>query len=190
MNTNNLQLMLYSSLFILLTSSFSYAAEPEVKAPTQVIYSLFSGTITLDKDQLILHHCTLGKDLYLLEFNHAQDEKRIRTLLQQEPNFWLNLRASAYLKNEKRYLSVDGIAEIHPKESCHLSKLLSDLNKSSNIKLTNRKWLTTLYWIPILPFQYPYNHYLAPPSSWLQQYNPLQYHLMMNQGPQTGVSSY
>ncbi|NNH00916.1 hypothetical protein [Acinetobacter sp. ANC 5414] len=130
MNTNNLQHMLYCSLFILLISSFSYAAEPEVKAPTQVIYSLFSGTIILDKDQLILHHCTLGKDPYLLEFNHAQDEKRIRTLLQQEPNFWLNLRASAYFKNEQRYLKVDGISELHLKESCHLSKLLSDLNKS------------------------------------------------------------
>jgi hypothetical protein len=54
---------------------------------------------------------------------------------------------------------------VHLKESCHLSKLLSDLNKSSNIKLTNREWLTTLYWIPTLPFQYPYNPDLAPPSS-------------------------
>ncbi|NNH26790.1 hypothetical protein [Acinetobacter terrestris] len=139
MNTNDLARMLYFSLLILLISPFTYAAEPEPKAPTQVIYSLFSGTITQDKDQLILHHCTLAKDPYLLEFNHAQDEKRIRSLLQQEPNFWLNLRASAYLKNEKRYLTVDGIAEIHPKESCHLSKMLFDLNKSSNLKLTNRE---------------------------------------------------
>ena len=139
MNPNNLQRMLYPSMLILFTSCFAYAAEPEVKARTQVIYSLFSGTITQDKDQLILHHCTLAKDPYLLEFNHTQDEKQIHTLLQQDPIFWLNLRASASLKNEKRYLSVDGIAEIHPKESCHLSKLLSDLNKSSNIKLTDRE---------------------------------------------------
>ncbi|WP_425915397.1 hypothetical protein [Acinetobacter sp. TSRC1-2] len=139
MKINSLQRMLYSSLLILFISSFTYAAESGVKAPTQVIYSLFSGTITQDKGQLILHHCTLGKDPYLLEFYHAQDEKRIRTLLQQEPIFWLNLRASAYLKTEKRYLSVDGIAEIHPKESCHLSDLLSDLDKLPKTKLTNRE---------------------------------------------------
>ncbi|OAL78548.1 hypothetical protein AY606_09055 [Acinetobacter sp. SFB] len=139
MKTNHLYRMLYYSLLILFISSFSFAEKSEMKAQSPTIYSLFSGTITLDKDQLILHHCTLSKEPYLLEFNHAQDEKRIRTLLQQEPNFWLNLRASAYLENEKRYLSVKGIAEIHPKESCHLSKMLSDLNKSSNIKLTNRE---------------------------------------------------
>ena len=95
MNTNDLPRMLYFSLLILLISSFTCAAEPESKAPTQVIYSLFSGTITQDKDQLILHHCTLAKDPYLLEFNHAQDEKRIRAVVQQEPNIGLNVRASA-----------------------------------------------------------------------------------------------
>ncbi|WP_407305280.1 hypothetical protein [Acinetobacter sp.] len=139
MKINNLARMLYFSLFISLIASFIYAAEAEGKAQTKVIYSLFSGTISLDKDQLILHHCTLAKEPYLLEFNHTQDEKRLRTLLQQEPDFWLNLRAGAYLKNEKRHLTVDGIAEIHPNESCHLSKMLFDLNKSSNIKLTDRE---------------------------------------------------
>ena len=139
MNKNKPRYLRYVCLFALILSSFTYAAEPEIKSPNQLIYSLFSGTIILDKDQLILHHCTLAKDPYLLEFNHAKDEKRIRTLMQKDPDFWLNLRASPYLKNEKHYLSVDGIAEIHPKESCHLSKLLSDLNKSSNIKLSNRE---------------------------------------------------
>ncbi|CAB1215699.1 hypothetical protein [Acinetobacter bouvetii] len=123
--------LLYASLLILTSSSPTYAKEPVAVANRQseIIYSLFSGTISEDKNQLLFTHCSLSQDQYVLTFNHPEDEKRIRSLIQQDPDFWLNLRASASLVQDKRYLLVDGIAEVYPQKSCHLSKLLSDLNK-------------------------------------------------------------
>ncbi len=129
MHLNRLQHLLYISFFLFITSSFSHAEESVTTEKVDVIYDLFSGTITQDKDQLILQRCSLAKNQYLLDFNHTQDEKTIRKLLKQDAHFWLSLKASADEKNERYHLIVDEIDEVHLKESCHLSDLLSDLNK-------------------------------------------------------------
>jgi len=116
----------YISLFILISTSSTYAADMMEKLQTPKVYDLFSGTIQEDQGQLVLNHCSLGKYSYPLHFNHPEDEKQIRSLLQQDPYFWLNLRAKSYTKNEKFHLIVDEIAEIHIQASCHLSDLLSN----------------------------------------------------------------
>jgi hypothetical protein len=129
MNFNGLQHLLYISCFLLITSPFSYAEELVATDKIDVIYDLFSGTIIQDKDQLILQRCNLTKTQYLLDFNHTQDEETIRKQLKQDAHFWLNLKASAYEKNTQYHLVVDEISDVHLKESCHLSDLLSDLDK-------------------------------------------------------------
>jgi len=115
----------YVSLFILMIASSTYAADIMEKLQTPKVYDLFSGTIYENQGQLVLNHCSLGKYPYPLHFNHPEDEKQIRSLLRQDPYFWLNLRAKAYTENEKFHLIVDEIAEIHIQASCHLSDLLS-----------------------------------------------------------------
>lgn len=129
MNFNGLQHLFYISYFLLITSPFSHAEELIVTDKIDVIYDLFSGTIIQDKDQLILQRCNLTKNQYLLDFNHTQDEESIRKQLKQDAHFWLNLKASAYEKNTQYHLVVDEISDVHLKESCHLSDLLSDLDK-------------------------------------------------------------
>ncbi|OTG59756.1 hypothetical protein B9T29_12170 [Acinetobacter sp. ANC 3903] len=122
-------ILLCGCLFILISANLTHALEAIEKPQTKKVYDLFSGTISEKQGQLILKHCTLAKYPYPLHFNHPEDEKRIRNLLQQDPNFWLNLRASAYSENKEYHLIVDGIAEIYPQASCHLTDLLSNLDK-------------------------------------------------------------
>ena len=129
MNFNGLQHLFYISFFLLITSPFSHAEELVATDKVDVLYDLFSGTIIQDKDQLILQRCNLTKNQYLLDFNHTQDEETIRKQLKQDAHFWLNLKASAYEKNTQYHLVVDEISDVHLKESCHLSDLLSDLDK-------------------------------------------------------------
>ena len=129
MNFNGLQHLFYISFFLLITSPFSHAEELVATDKVDVLYDLFSGTIIQDKDQLILQRCNLAKNQYLLDFKHIQDEDIIRKRLKQDAHFWLSLKASAYEKNERYHLVVDEILDVHLKESCHLSDLLSDLNK-------------------------------------------------------------
>ncbi|SDY32400.1 hypothetical protein [Acinetobacter kyonggiensis] len=129
MNFNGLQHLFYISFFLLITSPFSHAEELVTTEKPAILYDLFSGTIIQDKDQLILQHCNLAKNQYLLDFKHIQDEDIIRKRLKQDAHFWLSLKASAYEKNERYHLVVDEILDVHLKESCHLSDLLSDLNK-------------------------------------------------------------
>ncbi|OTG69229.1 hypothetical protein B9T25_01150 [Acinetobacter sp. ANC 4470] len=129
MHLNRLQHLLYISFFLLITSPSSHAKELVVTEKVDVIYDLFSGTITQDKNQLILQRCNLAKNQYLLDFNHTQDEETIRKLLKQDAHFWLSLKASVDEKNERYHLIVDEISDVHLKESCHLSDFLSDLNK-------------------------------------------------------------
>ena len=129
MNFNGLQHLFYISCFLLITSPFSHAEELVATDKVDVLYDLFSGTIIQDKDQLILQRCNLAKNQYLLDFKHIQDEDIIRKRLKQDAHFWLSLKASAYEKNERYHLVVDEILDVHLKESCHLSDLLSDLNK-------------------------------------------------------------
>ncbi|OTG95854.1 hypothetical protein B9T24_08800 [Acinetobacter sp. ANC 4654] len=129
MNFNGLQHLFYISFFLLITSPFSHAEELVATDKVDVLYDLFSGTIIQDKDQLILQRCNLAKNQYLLDFKHIQDEDIIRKRLKQDTHFWLSLKASAYEKNERYHLAVDEILDVHLKESCHLSDLLSDLNK-------------------------------------------------------------
>ena len=129
MNFNGLQHLFYISFFLLITSPFSHAEELVGTDKIDVIYDLFSGTIIQDKDQLILQRCNLTKNQYLLDFNHTQDEETIRKQLKQDAHFWLTLKASAYEKNTQYHLVVDEISDVHLKESCHLSDLLSDLDK-------------------------------------------------------------
>ena len=129
MNFNGLQHLFYISCFLLITSPFSHAEELVVTDKIDVIYDLFSLIIIQDKDQLILQRCNLTKNQYLLDFNHTQDEESIRKQLKQDAHFWLTLKASADEKNERYHLAVDEILDVHLKESCHLSDLLSDLDK-------------------------------------------------------------
>lgn len=129
MNFNGLQHLFYISFFLLITSPFSHAEELVATDKVDVLYDLFSGTIIQDQDQLILQRCNLAKNQYLLDFKHIQDEDIIRKRLRQDTHFWLSLKASAYEKNEQYHLVVDEILDVHLKESCHLSDLLSDLNK-------------------------------------------------------------
>ncbi|OTG97211.1 hypothetical protein [Acinetobacter sp. ANC 4973] len=129
MNFNGLQHLFYISFFLLITSPFSHAEELVTTEKPAILYDLFSGTIIQDKDQLILQRCNLAKNQYLLDFKHIQDEDIIRKRLKQDAHFWLSLKASAYEKNERYHLVVDEILDVHLKESCHLSDLLSDLNK-------------------------------------------------------------
>ena len=129
MNFNGLQHLFYISCFLLITSPFSHAEELVVTDKIDVIYDLFSGTIIQDKDQLILQRCNLAKNQYFLDFKHIQDEDIIRKRLKQDAHFWLSLKASAYEKNAQYHLAVDEILDVHLKESCHLSDLLSDLDK-------------------------------------------------------------
>ena len=129
MNFNGLQHLFYINFFLLITSPFSHAEELVATDKVDVLYDLFSGTIIQDKDQLILQRCNLAKNQYLLDFKHIQDEDIIRKRLKQDAHFWLSLKASAYEKNERYHLVVDEILDVHLKESCHLSDLLSDLNK-------------------------------------------------------------
>ncbi|MFH7764887.1 hypothetical protein [Acinetobacter sp. BSP-28] len=116
---------LYASLLIWMSTNLTHAVEAIEKPQVPKVYDLFSGTIREDQGQLVLNHCTLAKYPYPLHFNHPEDEKQIRNLLRQDPYFWLNLKARAYTENEKFYLIVDEIAEIHIQASCHLSDLLS-----------------------------------------------------------------
>lgn len=139
MNKNRRHSIWYVSLFILIISSFCYAEESVNKQQAKVIYDLFSGTITQDKDQLILHRCSIARDQFLLDFNHPEDEIKIRRLIQQDSYFWLNLRARAYENNKIYRLRVEGISAVHLKKSCHLSDLLSDLDKPPKVKPTNRE---------------------------------------------------
>lgn len=129
MNFNGLQHLFYIGFFLLITSPFSHAEELVTTEKPAILYDLFSGTIIQDKDQLILQRCNLAKNQYLLDFKHIQDEDIIRKRLKQDAHFWLSLKASAYEKNERYHLVVDEILDVHLKESCHLSDLLSDLNK-------------------------------------------------------------
>ncbi|MCT8098838.1 hypothetical protein H0917_12225 [Acinetobacter sp. C_3_1] len=120
---------LYISLFILMSTTLTHAIEAVENSQAQEVYDLFSGTIGENQGQLVLNHCTLAKYSYPMHFNHPEDEKRIRSLLRQDPYFWLNLSARAYSENEKFHLMVDGITEIHIQASCHLSDLLSNSAK-------------------------------------------------------------
>ncbi len=121
-----MQFLLYASLFILMHTSLTHAVAVIEKSHTAKVYDLFSGTIHEDQGQLVLNHCTLGKYSYPLHFNHPEDENQIRSLLRQDPYFWLNLKAKAYTENQKFHLIVDEIAEIHVQASCHLNDLLSN----------------------------------------------------------------
>ena len=129
MNFNGLQHLFYICFFLLMTSPFSHAEELVVTEKVDVIYDLFSGTIIQDKNQLILQRCNLAQNQYLLDFNHTQDEESIRKQLKQDTHFWLTLKASAYKKSAQYHLVVEEISDLHLKQSCHLSDLLSDLNK-------------------------------------------------------------
>ena len=129
MNFNGLQHLFYISFFLLITSPFSHAEELVATDKVDVLYDLFSGTIIQDKDQLILQRCNLTQTQYLLDFNHIQDEDIIRKQLKQDAHFWLTLKASADEKNVQYHLVVNEISDVHLKESCHLSDLLSDLNR-------------------------------------------------------------
>ena len=129
MNFNGLQHLFYISCFLLIPSPFSHAEELVATDKVDVLYDLFSGTIIQDKDQLILQRCNLTQTQYLLDFKHIQDEDIIRKRLKQDTHFWLSLKASAYEKNAQYHLAVDEILDVHLKESCHLSDLLSDLDK-------------------------------------------------------------
>ena len=132
MNLLKIYHLLLINLLICMSSNLVYAQETLEKQPTEIIYDLFSGTISEDKEQLMLNHCTLAKYQYPLHFNHSEDEKRIRKLIKQDPNFWLNLSAHTYEENNKYHLVVNGISEIHLKASCHLTDLLSNLDSPKN----------------------------------------------------------
>ena len=139
MNKNRRHSIWHVSLFILIISSFCHAKESVNKEQTKIIYDLFSGTITQDKDHLILHRCSIARDQFLLDFNHPQDKIKILRLMQQDSYFWLNLRARAYENNKIYRLRVEGISAVHLKKSCHLSDLLSDVDRLPKGKLTNRE---------------------------------------------------
>lgn len=123
MKRNKMYYLLYISLFILMNASLTHAIVAVENSQSQKVYDLFSGTVEANQGQLVLNDCTLAKYSYPLHFNHPEDEKQIRSLLRQEPYFWLNLRTRAYSETEKFHLIVDEIAEIHIQASCHLSDL-------------------------------------------------------------------
>ncbi|WP_374663443.1 hypothetical protein [Acinetobacter sp.] len=63
---------------------------------------------------------------FKLTFNHASDEQRIRELMQKYHQFWLYLTAAAEMHKGEYLMTVDGIAEEYPNQTCHLSELLDD----------------------------------------------------------------
>ncbi|WP_143222563.1 hypothetical protein [Acinetobacter sp. ANC 4648] len=113
------------STSILLLSSLTFANDPIVNQNTdEIIHDIFPGTIITEDQKLILYRCTSGGYQYPLHFKHIKDEQRIRELLKQHPQFWLNLSAIPFQEKGRYHLVVDAIFDEHVGESCHLKDVL------------------------------------------------------------------
>lgn len=90
-------------------------------------YDIFAGTVQYKNQELQLHRCSLGNDLYLLDFQNPEEANQLKTLLQQNTKFWVNLIAQPSEHNGQYTLNVREIAELHTQQSCHLNDVLNDL---------------------------------------------------------------
>ena len=71
--------------------------------------------------------CSLGSDIYRLNFQNPEDEKQLRNLLQQNTKFWVNVVAQVSEQDGQYSLHVREIADLHEQESCHLNEVLDEL---------------------------------------------------------------
>ena len=110
------------------SSSLESATESVSPIETDAeFYDIFAGTVQYKKQELQLRRCSLGNDLYLLDFQNPEDKKQLKTLLQQNTKFWVNLIAKPSEHNGQYTLNVREIAELHTQQSCHLNDVLDDL---------------------------------------------------------------
>lgn len=114
----------------------SQAQNPSLESATESVspietdaefYDIFAGTVQYKKQELQLRRCSLGNDLYLLDFQNPEDKKQLKTLLQQNTKFWVNLIAKPSEHNGQYTLNVREIAELHTQQTCHLNDVLDDL---------------------------------------------------------------
>ena len=119
-----------------LLSFASHAQNPSLESATESVnpietdaefYDVFAGTLQYKNQELQLRRCSLGNNLYLLNFQNPEEEKQLKTLLQQNTKFWVNLIAKPSEHNGQYTLNVREIAELHTQQSCHLNDVLDDL---------------------------------------------------------------
>lgn len=119
-----------------LLSFGSHAQSPSIESATKSanlietdaeFYDVFAGTVQYKNQELQLRRCSLGNDLYLLDFQNPEEAKQLKTLLQQNTKFWVNLIAQPSEHNGQYALNVREIAELHTQQSCHLNDVLDDL---------------------------------------------------------------
>ena len=119
-----------------LLSFASHAQNPSLESATESVnpietdaefYDVFAGTLQYKNQELQLRRCSLGNNLYLLNFQNPEEEKQLKTLLQQNTKFWVNLIAQPNEHNGLYTLNVRQIAELHTQQSCHLDDVLDDL---------------------------------------------------------------
>lgn len=117
-------------------SFMSYAQSPTTQTAAQAedpiqtesaFYDLFAGTVHNQQQKLHLRRCSLGSDIYSLNFQNPEDEKQLRNLLQQNTKFWVNVVAQVSEQDGQYSLHVREIAELHEQESCHLNEVLDEL---------------------------------------------------------------
>ena len=117
-------------------SFISYAQSPTTQTATQAegpiqtesaFYDLFAGTVHNQQQKLHLRRCSLGSDIYRLNFQNPEDEKQLRNLLQQNTKFWVNVVAQVSEQDGQYSLHVREIAELHTQQSCHLNEVLDEL---------------------------------------------------------------
>ncbi|MCH4245872.1 hypothetical protein RFI36_15100 [Acinetobacter gerneri] len=113
-------LVLLSALFF---SSTLYANDQQ----DDRFYDLFPGTVVQKDNQLYLHTCRAADALFLLKFNHAEDQAKVSKLVKKYKKFWLYVSAYADEKNGKYYMTVNKIVAQHLNETCQLTDLLDEL---------------------------------------------------------------
>lgn len=110
------------------SSSLESATESVSPIETDAeFYDIFAGTVQYKNQELQLRRCSLGNDLYLLDFQNPEEANQLKTLLQQNTKFWVNLFAQPSEHNGQYTLNVREIAELHTQQSCHLNDVLNDL---------------------------------------------------------------
>ncbi|GJC30675.1 hypothetical protein KAM398_08040 [Acinetobacter sp. KAM398] len=110
------------------SSSLESATESVSPIETDAeFYDIFAGTVQYKNQELQLRRCSLGNDLYLLDFQNPEEANQLKTLLQQNTKFWVNLIAQPSEHNGQYMLNVREIAELHTQQSCHLNDVLNDL---------------------------------------------------------------
>lgn len=117
--------------FILLTVSNSLTAQTnkhEQTKSSEIFYDFFPGTIVQENNELYLHSCQTFDAKFKLSFNHQKDKRRVLELLQQHPQFWVHLTASATEDNGQYLMDVEGIYEEYPNQTCHLMELLEQIS--------------------------------------------------------------